>query len=104
MAPSTYPIRKSYSPRTLLGTGTILLVLAAAHAPLGAAISLNSMAPQGATRGVTVQLTGSGFAAVASDNDVILTPAVGSPVVVPGVAIAVLNATTGLQRLAFVVP
>jgi PKD repeat protein len=82
----------------------IVFALAAFHAPLTAAISLSGISPLGATAGVVVSVTGLGFAPAAADNEVILTASGGTPVTIAGTGITVLNATTGLRRLTFVVP
>ncbi len=100
----------SYTPRfrsrrARLCVGLLLLgVLTVLHAPLRAAIALNAVAPLGASAGVTVQITGSGFAPVAASNQVVLTPASGPAVTVNGSSIVVLDAAKDLRRLSIALP
>ena len=69
------------SQRIRLCVGLLLLgVLTVLHAPLRAAIALSAVTPLGASAGVTVQITGSGFAPVAANNQVVLTPSSGPAV------------------------
>ncbi len=69
-----------------------------------AAVSLTVVAPAGASVGVTVQITGTGFDPVASKNTVTLTPATGAPVTVVAETIATLDANKGLRRIGIKVP
>ncbi len=82
----------------------LLGVLTVLHAPLRAAIALSAVAPLGASPGVTVQITGSGFAPVAASNQVVLTPSTGPAVTVSGSSIVVLDAAKDLRRLAITLP
>jgi subtilisin family serine protease len=83
----------------------ILAVLAARfEAPLMAAVSLTAVAPLGASAGVVVQITGTGFDPVASNNTVTLTVPGSASASVVGETIAVLDAAKGLRRLGITVP
>jgi len=69
-----------------------------------AAVSLTAVTPYGASVGVTVQITGTGFDPTASHNSVTFTPASGSAVTVVADAVATLDSTKGLRRLSVKVP
>jgi hypothetical protein len=58
----------------------------------------------GASSSVAISITGTGFNATASSNDVTFTPVSGAPVTVTATAVTTLSATTGLRRLTVVVP
>ncbi len=98
------PRRLTTYTRACLGVLVAVCAMAVGHAPLRAQGGLTSIAPAGATGGVTIQITGVGFAPSASDNAVIFTPATGPQVTVAGTSIVVVNATTDTRRLAVVVP
>lgn len=93
------------SPRISTCVGLALLgVLTTFHAPLRAAIALIAVAPLGASAGVTVQITGSGFAPVAANNQVVITPPTGSPITVAGSSIVVVDAAKDVRRLVIILP
>ncbi len=69
-----------------------------------AAVALTAVAPLGASPGVSVQITGTGFDPVASNNTVTLTPQGGAAVSLVAETIATLDAATGLRRLGVTVP
>ncbi len=69
-----------------------------------AAVSLTSVTPYGASEGVAVQVTGTGFDPIAANNRVTLTPSAGPAVIVVPDTIATLDATKGLRRLGLKVP
>jgi len=98
------------SPRHALHRITAaLVVLAALAAPrfareIAAAASITVVAPTGASAGVVVQITGTGFDPTASRNTVTLTPASGPAVTVPADTIATVDATKGVRRIGFTVP
>ena len=104
--------RREHPPVTSLGwqrltvRGGLLLiaVVATVQAPVRAAMSLTAVAPLGASVGGTVQITGTGFAPVAANNKVTLTSASGVSRVAIAQSIVVVNASTGLRRLAITVP
>ena len=86
-------------------TGLLLLALLAGLGVQGThAGVLTSVAPSGASPGITINLTGTGFDPAAANNDVIFTPAGAPPATTRGTAIALLTAATGLRRLSVVVP
>ena len=58
----------------------------------------------GASSSVAISITGTGFNASASSNDVTFTPVSGPPVTVTATAVTTLSAATGLRRLTVVVP
>ena len=58
----------------------------------------------GASSSVAISITGTGFNASASSNDVTFTPVSGAPVTVTATAVTTLSAATGLRRLTVVVP
>jgi hypothetical protein len=66
--------------------------------------TLSNVSPMGASSSVAISITGTGFNATASSNDVTFTPVSGAPVTVTASAVTTLNATTGLRRLTVVVP
>ncbi len=66
--------------------------------------SLSSVAPAGASAGVAIAITGTGFDPTAANNTVIFTPAEGTAVTAPGASIVTLDATSGLRRLSLNVP
>ena len=66
--------------------------------------SLASVAPAGASVGVTISITGTGFDPTAAANTVTFTPAAGAPVSAVGTAIATVDAASGARRLSVVVP
>jgi PKD repeat protein len=78
-------------------------VAALAVAPVpGSLISVN---PLGASPGVPIQISGTGFDPIASKNHVRFTPVGGgAPQTVPATAIATVDATRGIRRLNVAVP
>jgi PKD repeat protein len=64
---------------------------------------LGSVAPMGATPGVAIQITGTGFDPTAANNEVTFTLP-GASASVLGTAITTLDATRGLRRLRVTVP
>ena len=66
--------------------------------------ALTAVAPSGASPGVTIAMTGTGFDPTASNNQVEFVPAVGSRLTAPGSAIALVSAATGTRRLSVPVP
>src|SRR6476646_8561014 len=62
-----------------------------------AAVSLTAVTPYGASAGITVQITGTGFDPAASQNSVTFTPSSGAATTVVADAIATLDATKGLR-------
>ena len=74
----------------------VLLALAgSAHAG-----TLSAVAPLGASPGVVVQITGTGFSATAASNEI----SFGTPAPVPATSIITINAAQGLRRLTARVP
>jgi hypothetical protein len=70
-----------------------------ALAPIGAAVR-----PSGATSGVTLLITGTGFNTTAANNVVTFTPSSGSPLAASAKTVATIDAASGLRRLTAVVP
>ena len=66
--------------------------------------SLVTVSPQGVSSLFTLQLTGSGFSSVASDNTVTFIPASGSPATATASAVATVDLTRDLRRLSVRVP
>src|SRR5262245_21225473 len=66
--------------------------------------TLSALSPMGASSSVTISITGTGFNASASSNDVTFTPVSGAPVTVTAAAVTTLSAATGLRQLTVVVP
>ena len=58
----------------------------------------------GASPSVAISITGTGFSATASSNDITFTPASGPPVTATATAVTTLSAATGLRRLTVAVP
>ena len=100
--------RRRHPWRAFPFTGCLLVILAVLaarfEAPLMAAVSLTAVAPLGASAGVVVQITGTGFDPVASNNRVTLTAPGGASASVVGETIAVLDAAKGIRRLGVTVP
>jgi PKD repeat protein len=71
---------------------------------IGHAGSLSSVAPAGASAGVAIAITGTGFDPTAGNNTVTFTPASGTPATVTGTSIVTLDAGAGLRRLSVAVP
>ena len=67
-------------------------------------MALTAVAPLGASAGVNVQITGTGFDPIASNNTVTLTPQGGAAVNLVAETIAVLDAVKGLRRIGITVP
>jgi hypothetical protein len=83
------------------GLGLALLALGA---PIASAGTLVAVTPAGASVGVTIAVTGSGFDAVAANNRVVFTPAGGDPpVTAVGTTISAAD-SAGQRRLTVVVP
>ncbi len=74
------------------------------EAPIRAAVALSAVAPLGASAGINVQITGTGFDPVAANNTVTLTPQGGAAVNLVAESITVLDATKGLRRIGITVP
>ena len=68
------------------------------------AASLTSIAPAGASAGVIINVTGTGFDPAAANNDVVFTPTSGPAITVRATAIAVVDTAAGLRRLSVTVP
>jgi RHS repeat-associated protein len=80
-------------------------VSAATVVPSGtAAASVTAVTPYGASAGVSVQITGTGFDPASANNSVTLTPATGAAVTLTAETIATLDASKGLRRLGIRVP
>ena len=79
------------------------MVAAALAVPVDAG-SLLTVNPTGASPGVPIQVTGSGFNTTASANIVTFSPAGGPAIAVPATAIATVDANQGIRRLNVVVP
>ena len=74
------------------------------EAPVRAAVSLSAVAPLGASAGVVVQITGTGFDATAGNNTVTLTLPGGASASLTGETIAVVDAAKGIRRVGVTVP
>src|SRR5688572_146750 len=80
----------------------LLLVLASASVRPGSLLSVN---PTGASAGVTINLTGTGFNTTAASNSVTFTPsAPGQPVSAPATSVITIDAANGTRRLSVRVP
>jgi len=90
-------------PRWLVGPIFAALSLAVAVG-VARAGTLSNVSPMGASSSVSISITGTGFNAIASSNDVTFTPLSGAPVTVTATAVTTLSAATGLRRLTVVVP
>lgn len=88
----------------LLVAGVVATLLVVALDGRLSAGSLTIVSPAGASSGVTIQLTGTGFNATAANNDVTFTPAGGTPMVAVPTATTVVDASRGLRRLTLRVP
>src|SRR5688500_8385699 len=67
--------------------------------------SLLSVNPTGASPGVVINLTGTGFNTTAASNAVTFTPeGAGPALTVPAISVVTVNATTGTRRLGVRVP
>ena len=91
--------------RTRRGRGLFLalalIALAIQHTSAGA---LSSVSPGGATPGVTLTITGTGFNTTAANNLVTFTPSSGAPLSASAKTVATIDAASGLRRLTVVVP
>ena len=103
MSPALAPIGAAV--RTRRGRGLFLalalIALAIQHTSAGA---LSSVSPSGATSGVTLLITGTGFNTTAANNVVTFTPSSGSPLTASAKTVATIDAASGLRRLTVVVP
>src|SRR5215475_3784608 len=102
-------LRLFHTFESLLSTRSFLSILTAlsllAVAVEGAlAGTISALSPMGASASVAISITGTGFNATASSNDVTFTPVSGAPVTVTSTAVTTLSAATGLRRLTVVVP
>ncbi|MGE5243952.1 MAG: hypothetical protein ACM3SQ_06970, partial [Betaproteobacteria bacterium] len=79
----------------------VLLVFLAYPAAAG---TLSAVGPAGASPGITINISGTGFDTTAANNTVTFTPAAGAPVFVPGRSLITLNSATGMRRLSVIVP
>ena len=110
MATRTRPSRQSHSSvrrAAIVALATCALVLTLPRgqdARLLAAVSLTAVTPYGASAGVTLQITGTGFDPTAPNNSVTFTPSSGSAVTVVADAVATLDPSRGLRRLGVKVP
>ena len=98
-------------PRTRRAPAALGLLVALAvsltapfEAPIRAAVAFSAVAPLGASAGINVQITGTGFDPVAANNTVTLTPQGGAAVNLVAESIAVLDAAKGLRRIGITVP
>ncbi|HEY2435414.1 MAG TPA: Ig-like domain-containing protein, partial [Vicinamibacterales bacterium] len=86
----------------------LVVLIASVSAPLqvrlSAAMSLTAIAPLGASAGVSVQITGTGFDPSAANNQVTLTPASGPAVQVTAASITTLDASKNLRRIGITIP
>ena len=73
-------------------------------APALRAGALSSVAPAGASGGVSINITGTGFDAAAANNLVTFTSTSGVSVTAPGTAVLTLDQASGLRRLTVTVP
>ena len=101
--------RRSRSVLTLGVCLVVAAVVAWGAASLGAAVALSALTPGTATPGVTLQITGTGFAATAADNEVSFTPAAddgpGSPsITAPVASVSLIDAKKDARRLQVVLP
>jgi hypothetical protein len=87
-----------------LAVALMALMTAQLAPPLRAAVALSAVAPLGASAGINVQITGTGFDPIASNNTVTLTPSGGSVVTLVAETITVLDQAKGLRRLGITVP
>src|SRR5687768_10203614 len=67
-------------------------------------VAVVAVTPHGASAGVSVQITGTGFDPAAAGNSVTLAPPTGPAVTVAPEAIVTLDSTKGLRRLGIRVP
>ncbi|MGE5245125.1 MAG: PKD domain-containing protein [Betaproteobacteria bacterium] len=103
-APISSPHACVVKPARRLIAGAAGVVLAALLAYPAAAGTLSAVGPAGASPGITVNISGTGFDTTAANNTVTFTPAAGAPVSVPGRSLITLNSTTGMRRLSVIVP
>ena len=105
--------QRSHSVRPTRGRAAVVAFLAFAlmlwlppgkETRLLAAVSVTALTPYGASAGVTVQIIGTGFDAIAAKNSITFTPASGPAVTLAASAIATLDATKGLRRLSVKMP
>lgn len=97
--------RSSARARACLGLAAVALALTGHFsAPLRAAVSLSAVAPLGASAGVVVQITGTGFDATAANNTVTLTLPGGASASLTGETITVVDAAKGIRRIGVTVP
>lgn len=66
--------------------------------------ALTTVSPSGASPSVTINISGTGFDATASNNEVAFVPATGSVVTARGSSIVMVNAGTGTRRVSVAVP
>jgi hypothetical protein len=96
--------RSRWWPGAALAIAVAALAPPAIEGPLLAAISLTSVAPLGASSGVTIQIIGTGFDPLADRNLVRFTPQGGATTQVVAESIAILDAAKGLRRIGVRVP
>ena len=86
--------------RAASGVGIILIAVAAVLR----AGSLAVVSPAGASAGIPIYITGTGFNTAAPNNQVTFKAATGASVVAAGVSIATVDPASGLRRLQVVLP
>ena len=94
-------------PRPALAPWSAIAVLATTLSVSGHRVdfgALTAVAPSGASPGVTIAITGTGFDPTASSNEVAFVPAAGPPLTARGSAIALISAASGTRRLSVPVP
>ena len=94
------PIRMFMTP-TLAAAVAVGIAVLPARAAAG---TLASVTPLGASPGIVVRVTGTGFAAEAASNEVLLRSGAGSEARVTPTEVTTLDAAKGLRRLAFTMP
>ena len=109
--PYRMPRRRKPSPRSGYRSGiptlaaiTLLAATLSGSGHTAVSGTLTTVSPSGASPSITINITGTGFDATASNNEVAFVPAAGPVVTARGTSIAVVNATTGTRRLAVPVP
>ena len=98
------PTRSRAAIVALLAVALVLWLPPRKETRLLAAVSLTAVTPYGASAGVTVQVTGTGFDPTPLQNSITFTPAAGPAITAVADAIATLDATKGLRRLSVKVP
>lgn len=89
---------------TISGALAILASALGVSGQTGPSGTLSLVSPAGASGGVTINITGTGFDPVATNNEVVFSPTVGASQVARGRTIALVDSSTGTRRLGVLVP